>query len=131
MNACVNSFIISFICLIILYHYDCSSVFSKNWPKCSKSDLIRRPKTTVKAKNPSKCHPKQIFLQSFHHVIASSCMGSLLQRPKFIKAFALFGHAVKHMSVKCFYVKNVPNLIPKWTHKGPPEGPQNQPKWPP
>ena len=100
-------------------------------PKCSKNNLRRRPKTTVKAKTPSKCRPKQILLQSFDHILASSCMGSLLQRHKFIQTFALFAHAVKHVSVKCYYVKTVPSLIPKWTQKGPPEGSQNRPKWPP
>ena len=69
------------------------------FPKCSKNNLRRRPKTTVKAKTPSKCGPKQILLQSFHHVLTSSCMGSLLQRHKFIQTFALCAHAVKHVCV--------------------------------
>ena len=58
-------------------------------------------------------------------------LGSLLHTPKIIEPAALFASPVKHMSVKCLYVKNDPNLMPKWTQKGPPEGPQNQPKWPP
>ena len=48
---------------------------------------------------------KKILLQSFDHILASSCMGSLLQRPKFTQTFALFAQALTHMSVKCFYVK--------------------------
>ena len=104
---------------------------SRNFPKCSKKGLRRRPQTTLKANTPAKCRQTKILLRSFDHILASSCMGSLLQRHKFIQTFLLSAHAVKHMSVKCFYVKNVPNLIPKWTQKGPPEGPQNQPKWRP
>ena len=95
----------------------------QKWPQKASQDHR-------KSQNPSKCRPKQILLQSLDHIFASSCMGSLLQRHKFIQTFALFATAVKHMSVKCLYVKNLPNLIPKWTQKGPPEAPQNQPTWP-
>ena len=94
---------------------------SKTIPKCSKNGLRRRPKITLKAKNPSKCPPKKLFCNPLIIFLLLRAWDRSCRDTNSFKHLR-YSRTPLNMSVKCFSVKKCSKFDPKMDPKRTPRG---------